>query len=1105
MQDSGSKKKDRLLNNIPQEQFVCTRGGEPKVMKKVVNSVLASALALTVAPMVVGAEEAAQTENTQTEAPKMDAELQKVVNRLNALGVVQGYGDGDFKVDQTINRAEFATLITRIRGLEQGAKFAQYQSTFTDVNSSDWFAGFVNVASGQEIIKGFPDKSFKPKNDVTYAEAVTMLIRALGYEPSVKGVWPNNMIAKASELNIAKSITAPNNAATRGDIFKMIDNALRVKLMEQQDYGVNFNFQITNETLLTRYMKVKVRDMEWAKDEKNGSEDLPLVTNVPVIGLGTLKANEVTLNGKNAGLGTTTYKVAESINPNEFAGQHVQVWIKDDKENTIVWMEGSEDEEVIMDRLSTFYFNDREIKDGKTDDIKKDSDLEDLEIELDGNGKTYRFTKDTQVTYNFKPYSDATKGLKEIISANDGYTFSAKVVLDDKGDISYIHVIDDQTLNKSKEGEKYGSKVIEKIDADKKKISNLGGGSFSKLEDLDEGKDFLVFRDNKPAKLADLKPMDVYSIYYADGKKEKLLVFATSTVVEGKVDKITMRSETDNRIVIGDKTYRFRSGATYSDNQNKDVKELNADTWDKIKDLTGEDVKLYLDASGRIRHIETTDGIDSRRFKAILTTTAVDRGSKYTFSVMSQKGKTYDVELTKKDLYDTDGKSFDKKGYGSTQIKNLLTPSKDKSDLKLLEVSLDSKGEVEKVKIVKTSLIEKQGTAWLNVADKEDEMVDKYEVTSDTAIFDMTGELSKDPVELKKPGVAKFKDIAEKKDLKVFYTVEDNEVDAIFVVEGKGLASKMFYGQVKDWSRGTDDTITLITKEEEGSGSKEKTIKLDDDARNISDQGIKRGDIVAYRLNSEGEVVIDDMIVVVKAANDLSISRDKVKGAALFGNEKYEVPSASDLEDAEIDSIGVAVVEKATSSKITYLDKDGKEAYYPVKSKTAYVNAKDIKEGDSVDEGDLIVVIDSMEDKGTAYDYVFVIHNEDDLKRQEGKDDAKKIIDAFLKQGGIEKEPPVDTDPIIDKSSLDATVEVKMEVFGVYTVTGKAVDGTEVTVKFTVDGEEYTNDKAVVAKDGTFKVQIAGPASSEDVEYTLEATKSGRDKESYKGTFKKKN
>jgi len=45
-------------------------------MKKVVNSVLASALALTVAPMAFAAEE-----TTNTEAPKMDSDLQKVVGR----------------------------------------------------------------------------------------------------------------------------------------------------------------------------------------------------------------------------------------------------------------------------------------------------------------------------------------------------------------------------------------------------------------------------------------------------------------------------------------------------------------------------------------------------------------------------------------------------------------------------------------------------------------------------------------------------------------------------------------------------------------------------------------------------------------------------------------------------------------------------------------------------------------------------------------------------------------------------------------------------------------------------------------------------------------
>lgn len=117
-------------------------------MKKVVNSVLASALALSVAPMAFAAEDA-----TTTAAPKMDAAMEKTVKRLEALGLVAGYGNGEYGVDKTITRAEFATLIVRARGLEQGAKLAQFNTTYTDVRSTDWFAGFVNVASGEEIVK----------------------------------------------------------------------------------------------------------------------------------------------------------------------------------------------------------------------------------------------------------------------------------------------------------------------------------------------------------------------------------------------------------------------------------------------------------------------------------------------------------------------------------------------------------------------------------------------------------------------------------------------------------------------------------------------------------------------------------------------------------------------------------------------------------------------------------------------------------------------------------------------------------------------------------------------------------------------------------------
>lgn len=949
-------------------------------MKKVVNSVLASALALTVAPMVFAAEDT-------TTAPKMDAAMEKTVKRLEALGLVAGYGNGDYGVDKTITRAEFATLIVRARGLEQGAKLAQFNSTFTDVRSTDWFAGFVNVASGEEIVKGFPDKSFKPQNQVTYAEAVTMIVRALGYEPSVKGVWPNSMISKASELNIAKGISNPNNAAVRGDVFKMLDNALRVDLMEQVEYGTDIRFNVTDETLLTKYLDVTVRDMEWAHDDGNDPDDLPVVTKIPTIGLGELKSNEVKLNGKDAGLGNTTYKVADGINPNEFDGQHVQVWIKDDKENVIVWMEGSEDEDVVMDRLDTFYLNGKAYSDPSN---LSNSDLDDLKISMDGSGKSYKFTKDTKVTYNFQQYNDAVDGLKDIIKDNNsdsGYTFAAKLVLSDNNEISYIHVIDDQTMDKSRKGLKYGSEVIKKIDADKKKIENLDNHKFSDLDDLDEGIDFTVLLDGKPAKLADLKPMDVYSVYYADGDEDKLIVVANRTVVEGKVDKVVTRSSSDIRLTIGDKTYRMRQdGSTYSDNANKDVKTLSSKDWDWVSDLDGEDVKAYLDPSGRIRHIETSDAVNDRKLKAIVTKQATYNASsdEYAFVVMTEKGKKLTVSLDPKKIEDVDGKNFDKNGRDE-ELPNILKPSKD-DDLVLLEVSLDSKGEVSKAKIVDTSKLKYQeGSAWDKLADEDDDAVGDAEVTDDTAVFKMTGAIEGNQrKELKSPGTVKFKDVADSSNLKVYYLLNDDEdeVEAIFVVDGSGLGGDARFGFVKDFkTSGGADVITLLTKDDSGALI-EKEFKLDDDKDELVDKGIRRGDFIAFDTNSDDEIIVEDVEEVVDRADTSEAAR------ITLDEDDWADNGIEDLRVAQVEDVDGNTIKTTGGNKLL------------TSSSTAYIDAfDDLEATDGVEDGQLIILIDS-DDDGSRYDYVLIVADEDYLDENDISEDA---IEEFLSQTPGEK------------------------------------------------------------------------------------------------------
>ncbi|MCE0451299.1 S-layer homology domain-containing protein [Brevibacillus sp. AF8] len=1031
-------------------------------MKKVVNSVLASALALTVAPMAFAAEEAATT------APKMDADMEKTVKRLEALGLVAGYGNGEYGVDKTITRAEFATLVVRARGLEQGAKLAQFSNTYTDVKSTDWFAGFVNVASGEEIVKGFPDKSFKPQNQVTYAEAVTMIVRALGYEPSVKGVWPNSMISKASELNIARSITSPNNAATRGDIFKMLDNALRVDLMEQVEFGTDIRHEITKETLLTKYLKVTVRDMEWAQEAGNDSEDLPLVTNVPAIGLGKIKANEVTLNGKDAGIGNTTYKVADGINANDFDGQHVQVWIKDDREDVIVWMEGSTDQEVIMDRVGEFTLKGKLLEDPK--DLSN-SDLADLKLELDASEKSYRFNKNTKVTYNFTRFNDPVDGLKEIIkdNADGGFTFGAKVVLDNNNEIAYIHVIDDQSMNKEDEGVKYGSEVISKIDADKKKITNRDNDKFNDLEDKEEGKDFLVFLNGKPAKFSDLKEGMVYSVYYADGDEDKLLVFATDTVVEGKVDKVVSRNNNDYRLTIGDKTYRVYEGATFSDDGNKDVQDIDKDHWDLVDSLDDETVKLYLDASGRVRHIETKDAIDDRKQKAIITRAATFNTSKDTwdFTVLTQKGKKVTVSLEAKDIYDFDGKNFSRDGKSEWDLENILVPSKDKDTL-LVEVTLDADGKPDKVEFLKPVKVEEEsGKAWDDLADEDDDMVGDYEVTDKTAVFNMTGELETNGkrAELKNAKTAKFKDVADENDLSVIYTVNDkDEVEAIFVVEGDGLSGDAIYGQVIDFGRaGGKDTIKVWVKEKDSNKIVEKEYKLDGDQDDLKDDDIRRNDFIAFTVDSNDEVIVDDVVEVVNK---------NAKGMLA------EVTDEKGLSDANIDKLTVGLVDDVSKDTITYKDADGNKKKASIKSATVYFDLfDDLGEADGVNEGDYVVMIDSGDISGTKYDFVLIVSDEKTVRKEDLEDEAE----AFLKQ-----EPTTETPNPDEWDAIDS------KLTGKYVEAGAGMKTLAVTAKLKSGVKESDIEKVELYVNGSKLSQDDIKLSIKDGEIYVEAIAEGK-------------
>ena len=103
-------------------------------------------------------------------------------------GYVCGYEDGTFKADQTITRAEYVKIVNNFFGYKPNTEKI---ANFSDVNSGDWFAPYVNEAVERGYITGFEDGTFRPQDPIRRQEATVILARILGID---KEVYPANHI-----------------------------------------------------------------------------------------------------------------------------------------------------------------------------------------------------------------------------------------------------------------------------------------------------------------------------------------------------------------------------------------------------------------------------------------------------------------------------------------------------------------------------------------------------------------------------------------------------------------------------------------------------------------------------------------------------------------------------------------------------------------------------------------------------------------------------------------------------------------------------------------------------------------------------------------------
>lgn len=88
-------------------------------------------------------------------------------------GIASGYGDGTFRPENRLTRAEFLKVLVLAK---LGAEPKEYaKECFTDVKAEDWYASYVCWAKENGVVNGYEDGTFRPKDLVNLAMVSKMV------------------------------------------------------------------------------------------------------------------------------------------------------------------------------------------------------------------------------------------------------------------------------------------------------------------------------------------------------------------------------------------------------------------------------------------------------------------------------------------------------------------------------------------------------------------------------------------------------------------------------------------------------------------------------------------------------------------------------------------------------------------------------------------------------------------------------------------------------------------------------------------------------------------------------------------------------------------
>ena len=147
--------------------------------------------------------------------------------------VLQGYGDGLLHLEDSLTRAQMATILYRLLEEKSIAEYEAAEAAFTDVPADMWCSRYVSTIAKAGIVAGVGNGCFYPNDKLTWAQILTVLSRFT--EPKACALqhiqydgWAVEAVQTAVALGWIEDSAdfAPNAIVSRGDFMQLVNGVL---------------------------------------------------------------------------------------------------------------------------------------------------------------------------------------------------------------------------------------------------------------------------------------------------------------------------------------------------------------------------------------------------------------------------------------------------------------------------------------------------------------------------------------------------------------------------------------------------------------------------------------------------------------------------------------------------------------------------------------------------------------------------------------------------------------------------------------------------------------------------------------------------------------